>query len=88
MLHDHALPALDQNIVKSTPSAEIIRSAVETHGVETSRKSNQKDGQKERRERLNRVLKRLDKYTKIVDTAVQHSPEVTTLVWAGIRGIL
>ena len=88
MLRDHGLPALNEDHLKSTSPTEIIRSVVETLGVETSQKDDHKEDQKERRERLNRILKRVDKYTKIVDTAVQHSPEVTALVWAGIRGIL
>ena len=29
-----------------------------------------------------------NKYIGIVDVATQHSPEITALVWAGIRGIL
>ena len=39
-------------------------------------------------ERLGKVLKTMDKYATIVDVAIQHSPEVTALVWAGVRGIL
>ena len=39
-------------------------------------------------ERLGTVLKTMDKYATIVDVAIQHSPEVTSLVWAGVRGIL
>ena len=39
-------------------------------------------------ERLGTVLKTMDKYATIVDVAIQHSPEVTALVWAGVRGIL
>ena len=29
-----------------------------------------------------------NKYTGVVDVAIQHSPEITALVWGGIRGIL
>ena len=39
-------------------------------------------------ERLGTVLKTMNKYATIVDVAIQHSPEVTALVWAGVRGIL
>ena len=39
-------------------------------------------------ERLGTVLKTMNKYATIVDVAIQHSPEVTALVWAGIRVIL
>ena len=96
MLREHGLPPLNENTFKSTSSVENIQSVIETLRLETGQKDDQKDNQndeqnddqKERRERLKRVLQRVDKYTKIVDTAVQHSPEVTALVWAGIRGIL
>ena len=39
-------------------------------------------------EHLRKILKTVEKYSKIVDTAVQHHPEVTALVWAGVRAIL
>ena len=39
-------------------------------------------------ERLGKALKTMDKYATIVDVAIQHSPEVTALVWAGVRGML
>ena len=39
-------------------------------------------------ERLGKVLKIVDNYSKVVDTAVQSNPQVTTLVWAGVRAIL
>ena len=39
-------------------------------------------------ERLGNILKSVDKYAKIVDTAIQHHPEITSLVWAGARTIL
>ena len=39
-------------------------------------------------ERLEKVLKVVDNYSKIVDSAVQSNPEVTALVWAGVRAII
>ena len=39
-------------------------------------------------ERMGRILKYLEDYAKIVDVAVQHSPEITALVWAGARFLL
>ncbi len=39
-------------------------------------------------ESVTRILKSLDKYTQIVDVAIQHSPEITALVWASARFIL
>lgn len=38
--------------------------------------------------RFRKVLKTIDNYAKIVDTAIQHHPEITALVWAGVKVIL
>ena len=85
ILRDHGLPALDRTTLGSASSAENIQAVLETL------KTAQGEDQKEKligKDRLQRILRGVEKYTKIVDTAVQHSPEVTALVWAGIRGIL
>ena len=37
------------------------------------------------REKINSVLKVMDKYVAIGNVAIQHSPKITALVWAGIR---
>ena len=39
-------------------------------------------------ERLGKILKIVNNYSKIVDTAVQSNPQVSTLVWAGVRAIM
>ena len=39
-------------------------------------------------ENLGKILKTAERYSKVVDTAIQHQPEVTALVWAGIKAIL
>jgi len=39
-------------------------------------------------ERFGKILKTVEKYAKIVDTAIQHSPEFSSLVWAGVRAIV
>ena len=39
-------------------------------------------------ERLGKILKIVDNYSKVVDTAVQSNPQVTALVWAGVRAII
>ena len=85
MLRDHGLPPLDGNTLSSTSSAENIQAVLDTL------QSAQGEDQKVKligRDRLRRILRGVEKYTIIVDTAVQHGPEVTALVWAGIRGIL
>ena len=37
---------------------------------------------------IGKILKRVEKYSKVVDTAVQSNPQVSALVWAGIRAIM
>ena len=37
------------------------------------------------REKINSVLKVMNKYMAIGDIAIQHSPRITALVWAGVR---
>ena len=37
------------------------------------------------REKINSVLKVMDKYMAIGNAAIQHSPRITALVWAGVR---
>ena len=39
-------------------------------------------------EHLGKILKTAERYSKVVDTAIQHQPEVTALVWAGVKAIL
>ena len=38
--------------------------------------------------RLGKILKNVEKYTKVVDIAIQSNPQVSALVWAGIWAIL
>ena len=37
------------------------------------------------REKINSVLKVMDKYMAIGNIAIHHSPAITALVWAGVR---
>ncbi|KAI5782397.1 WD40-repeat-containing domain protein [Peziza echinospora] len=39
-------------------------------------------------ERMGRLLNGIEDYAKIVDVAIQHHPDVTALIWAGVRLIL
>ena len=39
-------------------------------------------------ERLGKILKSVEKYSKIVDTVVQSNPQVSALVWASAWGIM
>jgi hypothetical protein len=36
-------------------------------------------------QRIERILKIIDKYLTIVDVVIQHHPDVTALVWSGAR---
>ena len=37
------------------------------------------------RGRVHSILKKVEKYVKIGDTAIQHHPEIVALIWAGLR---
>ncbi|RPB18132.1 hypothetical protein L211DRAFT_196409 [Terfezia boudieri ATCC MYA-4762] len=39
-------------------------------------------------ERLGTILRNVGQYTKVVDTAIQSNPQVSALVWAGVRVIM
>lgn len=39
-------------------------------------------------ERLGRILKIVEPYSKVVDTAIQANPQVAALVWAGVWAIM
>jgi hypothetical protein len=38
--------------------------------------------------RIEKVLKVVEKYSAIVNVAIQHHPDITALVWAGVRLII
>ena len=39
-------------------------------------------------ERLGKILKIVEKYSKVIDTAIQSDPGVTSLVWAGVWAVM
>lgn len=39
-------------------------------------------------ERINKMLMVIDKYSAIVDVSIQHHPDITALVWAGVRLVI
>jgi hypothetical protein len=59
-------------------TAEQAKEVVE--GVKNILNSNQFHATK-----IEKVLQYAEKYCKIVDVAIQHQPDITALVWAGIR---
>ena len=77
-------PPLDLSHLNSDSAEENIGSII------GALKDVQGDDKKKRwiGERFGKILKCVDKYSKIVDTAIQANPEVAALVWAGIWGII
>ncbi|KAF8432861.1 hypothetical protein BGX38DRAFT_226934 [Terfezia claveryi] len=94
-LAKYQLPSVELGGLQSQSAAENIQFLVAE--LETAHQKN-KDRQwryKDRQgnevvwvERLGRIMKSVDKYAKIVDTAIQHHPDITSLVWAGARTML
>ena len=83
-LRNNKLPPLYVSHLNSRSAEENIVSIIEAlkdvQGVD-----------KEKRwigDRFGKILKCVDKYSKIVDTAIQANPQVAALVWAGIWGII
>ena len=93
-LLEHSLPTLAPHNLASNSAAENIQSILKD--LNTA----QVDDQKRRWryawngigvivvERWRKVLKSIEKYAAVVDTAIQHHPEITALVWACARTIL
>ncbi|KAF8421808.1 hypothetical protein EV426DRAFT_608034, partial [Tirmania nivea] len=94
-LTKHKLPSPEIGSFQSQSAAENIQSLhaelKAAHQENKNRQWRYKDRQGNEVfwvERLGEILKSVDKYTKIVDSAIQHHPNVTSLVWAGARTIL
>ena len=93
-LRDSNLPPLDLSNLTSQSAEENIEAVVKALNTL------QNDDKKQRWsytwrgkqvivvERLGKILKSVEKYTKIVDTAIQSDPGVSALVWASIWGIM
>jgi len=86
------LPPLDQEHLKrcshnsgsrEVPASNIVTSAVQELQtiIETKHPSGSEGGMK----RMKNLLQTFSKYAAIIDVAVNHSPRITALVWAGIR---
>jgi len=56
--------------------------------VEDLRGSIDQRGRSPGADRWRKILKTIDSYARLVDTAIQHSPAITALVWAGVKTIL
>jgi hypothetical protein len=91
----HKLPSLELGSLQSQSAADNIQSLVAELGTAHRENKNRQWRYKGRQgneviwmERLGNILKSVDKYAKIVDTAIQHHPDITSLVWAGARTML
>lgn len=93
-LNDNSLPPLDLTTHTSQSAEKNIEAIVK--GLKTLQEDNEKKrwsytwhGKKVIVvERLAKILRYVEKYSKVVDTAVQSQPEVSALVWAGVWGIM
>lgn len=93
-LSDNNLPQLDLTNLTSQSAEENIKAIIKA--INTIQKDDMK---KKWRyswrgkevivvERLRKILKGVEKYSKIVDTAIQVNPRVSALVWAGVWAIV
>ena len=83
-LRESSLPPLDLSTLTSQPGEENIRMVVKE--LTTLQKEN-----KEKQWSYTwsgKILKIVDIYSKVVDIAIQSNPQVSALVWAGIRAIV
>ena len=93
-LSDNNLPPLDLKNLTSQSAEDNVEAII------TALNTAQKDDRERRRsytwrgrkvivlERLGKTLKRMEKYSKVVDIAVQSNPQVSALIWAGVWAIL
>jgi len=93
-LAKYKLPPLERGNLPLQSALENIQSLVEletAHRVNRNRQWLYKDWQGNEVfwvERLWEILKSVNKYTSIVDTAIQPHPDIASLVWAGAKTIL
>ena len=93
-LSDNNLPPLDLTNLTSQSAEENIGAVIRALNAA------QEDDRKKRWsytwrgkevivvERLGKILKSVEKYSKVVDTAIQSNPQVSALVWAGVWAIM
>lgn len=85
-LEVYNLPPLDLGLHsgQSQTASEIIQLIIQELHEDISRDH----GKSGMMGQLQDTLKTLDYYTVVVDTAIQQSPYITALVWAGLRAML
>ncbi|KAF8247260.1 hypothetical protein K440DRAFT_629494 [Wilcoxina mikolae CBS 423.85] len=69
------------------PSGDKAESAMEEIRRALDKKRSMEKNSKTQ-QRIVKILKIMDKYCTIVDVAIQHHPDITALVWAGVRTFL
>jgi len=94
-LAKYQLPSVELGSLQSQSAAENIQALVAELETAYQGKKDRQWRYKDRDgnevvwvERVGKILKSVDKYAKIVDTAIQHHPDITSLVWAGARTML
>ena len=94
-LRDKKLPPLGTLELTSDPAKENIGAVISSLNAMREDKQNKQwsyttsDGRKIIFvERLGEILRSMEPYTKIVDTMIQHDPQVSALVWGGIQAII
>lgn len=93
-LHDNNLPLLNLKHFTSQSASENIEAVVKALNT-------LKEDHRKKRwsytwcgkevivvERLGKILKWVDNYSKVVDCAIQANPQMTALFWAGVLGIM
>ena len=87
-LSDNNLPPLDLTNLTSQSAEENMETIVKA--LNTVQEDDKKKGGKKVIfvEYLGGILKNVEQYTKVVDTAIQSNPQVSALVWAGVWAIM
>ena len=93
-LRENRLPPLDLTTLTSESPEENIRTVVnQLNTLQVVNKEKQwsytwRGKEVIVMERLGKILEIVDNYSKVVDTAIQSNPQVSALVWAGVRAII
>lgn len=83
-LSEKNLPPLGLDNLSTQPATEIIKLTIGDLEDKVRKHGDAGAGGG----RWKNILKTIDRYARIVDTVIQHNPEITALVWAGIRASL
>ena len=94
-LKENKLPPLDTTKLTSESASKNIGAVIESLTAMREDKQKKQWGYTARDgrkiifvERLGEILRGMEPYTKIVDTMIQHDPQVSALVWGSIQAII